>query len=90
MTDPSVEPSGAGEEPAPPSVVRPLRVPRYRAFGLSGALIGVIAGVILATSRPADDGFSLSTIVGYFATALGLIGTLIGLGAAVLVERTRR
>jgi hypothetical protein len=55
----------------------------------TGALIGVIAGVILALSFTAASNYSMQTIAGYFAAILGLIGAVLGLGVAVLIERRR-
>jgi hypothetical protein len=66
------------------------RAPRYRSFGITGVGIGVIVGLILAFSRPANDDYSAQTIAGYFAASFGLIGALIGLGAAVFAERRRK
>jgi outer membrane biosynthesis protein TonB len=89
----------AGPEPAPeaglqqpepgPARLRMRRAPRYLPFGLTGAVIGVGAGVILALSFTAASNYSIQTITGYFAAILGLIGTVAGLGLAVLVERRR-
>jgi hypothetical protein len=69
--------------------LRMRRAPRYRAFGLTGAGLGVLAGVILALSFSATSDYSIRTIVGYFAAILGLIGGLVGLAIAVLIERRR-
>lgn len=72
-----------------PARLRLRRAPRYRPFGVTGAVIGVVAGVILALSFTAASNYSMQTIAGYFAAILGLIGALIGLGIAVLIERRR-
>ena len=71
------------------SRLRLRRAPRYRPFGVTGAVIGVVAGVILALSFTAASNYSMQTIAGYFAAILGLVGALIGLGIAVLIERRR-
>ena len=65
------------------------RAPRYRAFGLTGALLGVAVGVVLALSFTVASDYSIQTIVGYFAAIFGLCGTVLGLGLAVLIERRR-
>lgn len=75
--------------PSSPPQLRLRRAPRYRPFGLTGALMGVIAGVILALSFTAASNYSMQTIAGYFAVILGLIGAVLGLGVAVLIERRR-
>jgi hypothetical protein len=63
------------------------RAPRYGRFGLSGAVFGVAFGVILALSFTVASNYSLRTITGYFAAIFGLIGVVVGLGIAVLIER---
>jgi hypothetical protein len=69
--------------------LRLRRAPRYRPFGLTGAVIGVGLGIALALSFSAASNYSMQTIAGYFAAILGLIGAVIGLGIAVLIERRR-
>jgi hypothetical protein len=76
-------------DPAAPTQLRLRRAPRYRPFGLTGALIGVVAGIILAVSFTAAANYTLQTIAGYFAAIFGLVGAVLGLGAAVLIERRR-
>ena len=65
------------------------RAPRYRAFGFTGAGIGIAAGVVLALSFKAASNYSIQTITGYFAAMFALVGGLVGLGVAVLIERRR-
>ncbi len=96
----SQEPSGpslpTSGEPAAPDVPAPVQVrlrraPRYRAFVLLGAVLGVIAGVV-ASLLLADPGyrFSLGTTTGYLAAIGLLLGGLLGGTVAVLVERSPR
>ena len=73
----------------PRTQLRLRRAPRYLPFGLTGAVLGVVAGLVLALSFTAASNYSMQTIVGYFAATLGLIGAVLGLGAAVLIERRR-
>jgi hypothetical protein len=88
--EPVVEAEQAGAaEPVQRTALRLRRAPRYRPFGLTGVLLGVVAGVILALSFPATSNYSMQTVAGYFATILGLIGGLAGLGLAILIERRR-
>jgi hypothetical protein len=76
-----------GESDAPVRF-RLRRAPRYRAFGFTGAGLGIILGIVLGfTLRTSGDQYSAQTIAGYFAASFGLIGALLGLGLAVLVER---
>ena len=72
-----------------PTLLRVRRAPRYRSFGGTGAGIGIVAGVLLALSFSATSDYSIQTIVGYFAAIFGLIGAVLGLGLAVLIERRR-
>ena len=72
-----------------PARLRLRRAPRYGPFGLTGAGIGILAGVILALSFSATSDYSIQTIAGYFAAILGLIGAVLGLALAVLIERRR-
>ena len=78
------------DEPGDERVTYQLRrAPKYLPFGVTGALIGVVVGVVLALSFQAAGDYSMRTIVGYFAAILGLVGALAGLGIAVLIERRR-
>ena len=81
---------GDGPERPEPVVVTRRRAPRYRAFGVTGALAGIAVGLVLGLVPDLqDDGYTRQAITGYFATAFGLIGALLGLGTALLVERRR-
>jgi gas vesicle protein len=66
------------------------RAPRYRAFVLTGALLGVIVGIVasLLLGDPASL-FSAPTTTGYLAAIGLLLGALLGGAVAVLVERRR-
>jgi hypothetical protein len=80
-----------GDEPRRVAVTR-RSAPKYRAFGLTGLLAGVAAGVAVALGfdRPENAEYTERAIAGYFGTGLGLIGLLLGLAVALLVERRRR
>ena len=78
---------GQDEDRGTPTQLRLRRAPRYRPFGLTGAFIGVVAGVVLALSFTATSDYSMQTIAGYFAAMFGLLGLVLGLGVAVLIER---
>ena len=85
------EPQDAGEpeEPRGPRTYRMRRAPRYRAFGLTGVVIGVVLGAVLALSFQATGDYSTRTILGYFIAIFGLLGALLGGGVAVLLERRK-
>jgi hypothetical protein len=82
---------GTPEAPADPpgQVLRLRRAPRYRAFVLTGVLLGVLIAVVATLSFPVTGDYSLRTVLGYAAAVLALVGGLLGAAAAVLVERGR-
>ena len=72
--------------------VRLRRAPRYGPFILTGVVVGVLLGIVVALVGGTDgsDGLSTSSLVRYFAAILGLLGAVAGAAAALLVERRRR
>jgi hypothetical protein len=90
-----VDGKAAPEQPLP--ALQPLqamqilvrRAPRYRAFVLTGVLIGVIAAaaVVFSGLLPLHQVSSAGTVFLYFLLAFSLFGGLLGAGAAILVER---
>ncbi|MFN0282151.1 MAG: hypothetical protein ACKVZ6_09300 [Kineosporiaceae bacterium] len=89
------EPDSAGSGPARPEgavAVRLRRAPKYRAFVVTGALVGVLLGVVAAVLvgvPTQDESFALGTLIRYFAAILGLLGAVVGAAAALLAERRR-
>jgi hypothetical protein len=69
---------------------RPARVrrPRYLPFLVTGALIGLLATVLLAASA-GDDVGSTRRLMLYLGILLGGLGTLAGGAVAVWLERDR-
>ncbi len=92
--EPAPEPtSGATAEPgggSAPRYGRPRRAPRYGSFVATGALVGIVLGVVLSLSQPASGQFSQNSVVGYVAAILGLVGALVGGAVAVLLDRRAR
>jgi len=79
-------------EPSPPpdrQTFRHRRAPRYRAFGITGGLIGLVIGLVLAFAGEPPQDYSRQSLIGYFGVSLMLVGALLGLGVAVLSERRR-
>ena len=69
---------------------RPTRVrrPRYLPFLVTGALVGLVATVILAMSAPAEVE-SPRRLALYLGILLGGLGALAGGAVAVWLERDR-
>jgi hypothetical protein len=63
------------------------RAPRYGSFVVTGAVIGVVLGLVLSLSRPSTGQFSQNSVIGYVAAILGLTGALAGAAVAVMFER---
>jgi hypothetical protein len=83
--------STASPSPAAPVQVQLRRAPRYRAFVATGAVLGVVAGVLVTLVLAGGDSiFSTGTVVGYLGAIGLLLGALAGAGAAVLADRPRR
>ena len=87
-------PGGPGDRRLPDGAVevRVRRAPKYLPFIVTGVVVGVLLGVVVAFAfgDPAQaERFSRSTLVRYFAAILGLLGGLVGAAAAVLLERRR-
>jgi hypothetical protein len=70
---------------------RPARVrrPRYLAFLVTGALVGLLATVVLAASA-GDAAGSTRRLMLYLGILLGGLGTLAGGAVAVWLERNAR
>jgi hypothetical protein len=57
---------------------------------VTGALAGIVLGVVLSLSQPATGQFSQNSVIGYVAAILGLVGALAGAALAVLLDRRGR
>jgi hypothetical protein len=90
---PAPVPSSAPAEPSAGDArqVSLRRAPRYRAFVLTGLVVGLAVAGLLYVLYPGGAGnFSARAVFGYVAAALGLVGSVLGGLAAVLVERPRK
>jgi hypothetical protein len=65
------------------------RSPRYQAFLVTGAVVGVLAAVVLVLG-PGADVTARFRLLAYLSALLGGLGALLGGLAAVLVEGRRR
>ena len=77
-------------EPSDPRRLPVRRAPKYGAFLITGAAVGVLVAVVAALAGPSDPGVSRGPLLGYLAVLLGLLGGLIGGGVALLLDRRRR
>ena len=75
----SPTPGTPEERPTPPRLVgrRTHSEPRYAAFIATGAVVGLVAAVVLTFSRP-EDGASYASVLGYLAFVLAAAGGLLG------------
>jgi hypothetical protein len=82
------------EKPGLPAGAVPVRIrraPRYRAFVLVGAILGLVVGAVASIVLGGGPGtFSAVTLTGYVGVIGLLLGGLLGGAVAVLVERPRR
>jgi putative Ca2+/H+ antiporter (TMEM165/GDT1 family) len=86
------EPAGTPEPELPKGAVRVTirRAPRYRAFVLLGAVLGLVAGAVASVVLGGGSGaFTPTTLTGYVGAIGLLVGGLVGAAVAVLVERPR-
>jgi hypothetical protein len=82
-------PDGTAAEPRRIELAGRRRAPRFRAFVLTGAVIGLAVGGLAAWLAPGDAAsqFTDQTVAGFLGVALALVGALAGGAAAVLADR---
>ncbi|NCT90293.1 hypothetical protein GXB85_04915 [Cellulomonas sp. APG4] len=85
----------ADETPAEPRVVGEAvvrRVPRYRAWVVTGGLVGLVVGLLLVLLWPSegDAGLGMAPVAVFVALVGVVVAALLGALVAVLVERARR
>jgi hypothetical protein len=81
--------SDSGDVPAPRQV-HLRRAPRYRAFVLTGVVLGILIAAVLNRFAVSDPTFSGRSAFGYLAVVLGMTGGVLGGATALLVERRHR
>jgi hypothetical protein len=75
----------------PPGPARQVhRSPRYGAFLVTGAVIGVAVAVLSGLLGTGDGSIGTGQLIGYLAMIFGLLGALLGGAAAVVIERFSR
>jgi hypothetical protein len=76
---------------APDGTARQVhRSPRYGAFLVTGAVIGVAVAVLSGLLGTGDGSIGTGQLIGYLAMVFGLLGALLGGAAAVVIERFSR
>ena len=63
------------------------RPPRFSAFLLSGALAGLVIGLLLSVTGPVDSRYDASTAAGFLGLIFAGLGLLVGGLVAVLLDR---
>jgi cation transporter-like permease len=88
-TDPTPTQPQPSEQPSagPVRRLRVRRSPKYAAFIVTGALIGLLVAIVAGGTGAVDPQFSRAKLIGYLAMALVLVGGLLGAGVAVALER---
>jgi hypothetical protein len=90
-TRPPDAPPGDGGPPEGALRVRLRRAPRYRAFTLTGAGVGLFLGILVSLIYGTTDGrFTERALAGYLGVIGLLVGGILGAGAALLAERRAR
>jgi hypothetical protein len=89
---PTSEPGTDGtDEQARVAPARPVhRSPKYGAFLVTGALVGVVLAVISGLMGTGDGSMGTGQLIGYLAMVFGLLGALLGGAVAVVIERFSR
>ena len=80
----------AGEQASGGTSRRVHRSPRYGAFLVTGAVIGVAVAVLSGMIGTGDGSIGTGQLIGYLAMVFGLLGALLGGAAAVVIERFSR
>jgi hypothetical protein len=82
-------PAGRDGEQQEPRVVRRRvrRAPDFRRFMITGALVGLVVGVIIANTGPDAQGYSARTGAALIGGVLAALGALAGAIVALLLER---
>ncbi len=63
------------------------RQPRFAAFLISGAALGLLAGLVLSVVGPVDSRYDGASALGFLGLIFGTLGALAGGVIAVLLDR---
>ncbi len=67
--------------------MKPRREPRFAPFVVTGALLGILIGLVAAVRGPEAQGYTTAATLGYFASLGGLVGALLGGAVAAVLSR---
>jgi hypothetical protein len=83
------KPDGQDGQQREPRVVRRRvrRAPDFRRFTITGAIVGLIVGVIIANGGPNIQGYSDRTGIALIGGVLAAFGALAGAVIALILER---
>jgi hypothetical protein len=65
----------------------PRRAPKFRAFLLTGAVIGFVIGLLLSLSGAPVPNYGAVQVVGFLGLGCAAVGALLGGIIAVLLDR---
>jgi ethanolamine transporter EutH len=76
-------------QPGKQAANTPRRQPRFAAFLITGALLGILIGVALSVIGPEDPRYDGSAALGFLGLIFAGLGALLGGLIAVLLEKRR-
>lgn len=85
-SDPDVTTPGDSQQ----NLRRVHRSPKYVAFLVTGAAVGVLLAIISGVIGTGDGSISTGRLIGYLGMVFGLLGALLGGAVAVVIERFSR
>jgi hypothetical protein len=77
-------------DPREPTLRQVHRSPRYGAFLVTGAAVGLLLAIVSGVIGTGDGSIGTGRLIGYLAIVFGLLGALLGGGVAVVIERLSR
>jgi hypothetical protein len=63
------------------------RKPNFTAFLITGALVGLLIGLLLSVSGPGDARYDASAVLGFLGLICAALGVLVGGIIAVLLDK---
>lgn len=69
----------------PIEALKVRRAPKYTAFLIAGAVVGIIAALIVAV-QPSDGKYTASTVFGFFLVIFAVVGAILGGVVALVID----